>query len=88
MLGEGGGQEPRKYVAPGAHYDVGEAGLASIELQIHDACGMVHTPSKSHLELHVHIAGPYGGPAWREKGGEEKAREREREREREYIDTV
>jgi len=66
-------------MSPGMFFDMGDAGYASIELQIHDACGMMHTSSKSHLELHVNIAGPNGGPVQRQR---EREREREREGER------
>ena len=43
-------------------YDMGTHGVAGLEMQIHAACGLTRTPtSKSHLEVHVHVLGPYGG---------------------------
>jgi len=74
-----GGSNSQESMSPGMFFDMGDAGYASIELQIHDACGMMHTSSKSHLELHVNIAGPNGGPVQRQR---EREREREREGER------
>lgn len=43
-------------------YDMGTQGVAGLEMQIHAACGLTHTPtSKSHLEVHVLVLGPHGG---------------------------
>ena len=43
-------------------YDMGTQGVGAIEMQIHAACGLTHSPtSKSHLEVHVLVLGPYGG---------------------------